>query len=165
MSMIMEFLRVSKDELKEYIENSELLEERVFSEDIDEDDNLLDLQKSWDGIAFLLTGKGATEASGELSNIMFSDKLIDEEQDMGYGPACYVDSDEVKNLNNTISKISIKELKEKFDPNKMNQLELYPGDWDRGEEELEYLLINFKDLQAFYQKAANENQAIITMLS
>ena len=160
----MEFLRVSKDELKEYIENSELLEERVFSEDIDEDDNLLDLQKSWDGIAFLLTGKGATEASGELSNIMFSDKLIDEEQDMGYGPACYVESDEVKNLNNIISKISIEELKEKFDPNKMNQLELYPGDWDR-EEELEYLIENFKELQAFYQKATNENQAIIMMLS
>ena len=160
----MEFLRVSKDELKEYIENSELLEERVFSEDIDEDDNLLDLQKSWDGIAFLLTGKGATEASGEISNIMFSDKLIDEEQDMGYGPACYVDSDEVKNLNNIISKISIEELKEKFDPNKMNQLELYPGDWDR-EEELEYLIENFKELQAFYQKATNENQAIIMMLS
>jgi len=164
MGMAVTFLRVSKNELKECIENSELLEERVFNDEIDDDDNFLDIDKSWDGISFLLTGSGAGAASGELSNIIFSGKLVDEEQDMGMGPAHYVDSDEVKSLNDKISKLEVEELREKFDTGKMTRLGIYPDIWEEGEEEFSYLIHYFKQLQAFYQKAVNENQAIISMI-
>jgi len=60
MGMTVTFLRVSKNELKECIENSELLEERVFNDEIDDDDNFLDIDKSWDGISFLSTGSGGS---------------------------------------------------------------------------------------------------------
>jgi len=164
MGMTVTFLRVSKDELKEYLENSELLEKRAFNDDIYEDDNFLDIGKSWDGISFLLTGSGAGAASGELSKIIFSEQFIDEEQDMGYGPAHYVNFDEVKSLNDKISKMRVEELREKFDAGKMTRLGIYPNVWERGEEEFSYLIEYFKKLQAFYKKAANENQAIISMI-
>lgn len=46
-------LRVSEIELESYLDDSALLEARVFNDEAGSDDNsLTDIDKSWDGIIF-----------------------------------------------------------------------------------------------------------------
>jgi Domain of unknown function (DUF1877) len=165
MSMIGYLLRISSNELKKYQENSDLLESRIDVSLENDDPNMIDIDKSWDGINFLLTGNIVGDSDHPLEKVLFSMQYIDENQDLGYGPANFLYPDQVKELNDTISKISVNELSTKYDSKKMTELELYPtGLWqDNGV--VNYLTDNFKTVQEFYALAVKENQAIITFLS
>ena len=150
MGMIANFLRVSEKELGEYKMNSEELEDRFHSIEIYDDPNFIDIDKSWQGIIFLLTGQNLQNASGELLSIIFGKNFVDQTQNFGFGPAQYLTSEEVKTINNKISNIKIEELHSKFDPIKMDKLEVYPRIWDEGETAFEYLSQNFIKLKEFY---------------
>ena len=124
MSMIGNLLRVTKTELEEYLKDSSLLENRIYRDDDLEDPNLVDIDKSWDGIIFLLTGQNFDNATHPLIKVLFSGQIIDEEQDLGYGPGQYLTPEQVKELNEQISKISIEELAKKYDAKRMTELEV-----------------------------------------
>lgn len=162
MGMIANLLRVTTAELETYLLDSSLLEGRIYSEEAEEDQNLIDVDKAWDGIIFLLTGQNIQNADHPLVQVLFSGQLIDEEQDLGYGPGHYLTSDQVKDLNEKISKITTEDLKLKYNSKQMNELDVYPI-WD--EDSFDYLDENFKLLQQTYAEAANKEQAIITFLN
>ena len=162
MSMIANFLRVADKELEEYKKDSQLLEDRIYNDD--NDPNFIEIGKSWDGIIYLLTGDNAENATGELLNIIFSGQLIDEEQDLGYGPAHYLKSEQVKEMNKKISGIGIEELRQRFKPDEMTNLEVYPWIWEEGEMAFEYLFDNFEELRKFYSAASENDQAIISAI-
>jgi len=63
--MIGNLFRVKKTELEEYLKNSTLLEERIYSDEMD-DPHSIDIDKSWDGIIFLLTGESANSVGDHL---------------------------------------------------------------------------------------------------
>jgi len=163
--MIGNLLRVAESELEEYLKDSSLLEDRIYGESKTADESLVDIDKSWDGIIFLLTGQNIENANHPLVKVLFSGQLIDEEQDLGYGPAHYLTPEQVKELNNQISKITIADLKQKFDPNKMTELEVYPTIWEEGDDAFEYVADSFSTLQNFYAEAAKNGEAIITFLN
>lgn len=169
MSMIANFLRVSQDELDAFLNDSSLLEDRIYNEESDES-NLLDIDKSWDGIIYLLTGSGLqnvdlSDDSG-LHKIIFSGQLIDPEQDLGYGPAHYLTPEEVKNVSKSLSGISKENLYSKYNPSDMAAQEVYPIIWEEeGDEAFDYLYSYFEDLKEFYEQAAKENQAVISILN
>ncbi|MDW8849975.1 YfbM family protein [Flavobacterium sp. MMLR14_040] len=162
MGMIANLLRVTTTELETYLQDSSLLEERIYDENTTEDRNLNDVDKAWDGIIFLLTGQNIQNADHPLVQVLFSGQLIDEEQDLGYGPGHYLTPDQVKDLSDQISKITTEDLKKKYNSKKMNELDVYPI-WD--EDSFDYLAENFKLLQQIYAEAANNDQAIITFLN
>lgn len=162
MGMIANLLRVTTAELETYLHDSSLLEERIYDENAFEDQNLNDVDKAWDGIIFLLTGQNIQNADHPLVQVLFSGQLIDEEQDLGYGPGHYLTSDQVKHLSEQISKITTEDLKNKYNSKTMNELDVYPI-WD--EDSFDYLDENFKLLQQIYAEAANNDQAIITFLN
>ena len=162
MGMIANLLRVTTAELETYLLDSSLLEGRIYNEEAAEDQNLIDVDKAWDGIIFLLTGQNIQNADHPLVQVLFSGQLIDEEQDLGYGPGHYLTSDQVKDLNEKISKITTEDLKQKYNSKQMNELDVYPI-WD--EDSFDYLDENFKLLQQTYAEAANKEQAIITFLN
>lgn len=162
MGMIANLLRVTTAELETYLLDSSLLEGRIYSEEAAEDQNLIDVDKAWDGIILLLTGQNIQNADHPLVQVLFSGQLIDEEQDLGYGPGHYLTSDQVKDLNEKISKITTEDLKLKYNSKQMNELDVYPI-WD--EDSFDYLDENFKLLQQTYAEAANKEQAIITFLN
>ena len=165
MGMIANLLRVTQSELEDYLEDSSLLEDRIYDDEGDEQ-NLVDIDKSWDGIIFLLTGQNCGSTNDHpLVEILFSEQIIDVEQNLGYSPAHYLTPKEVIELNNQISKITIADLKQKFDPEKMTELGVYPIIWDEGEEAFDYLANGFTDLQNVYAEAAKNGEAIITFLS
>jgi hypothetical protein len=163
--MIGNFLRVSNAELEEYIKDSSTLEDRIYNDGGDEDPNLVDIEKAWAGILFLLTGKNIDDLDHPLAKVLFSGQLIDEDQDLGYGPAHYLNPTQVSEINTQISKISTEDLKKNFDAKKMMELEIYPTIWDEGDEAFEYLAEYFKALQQVYSDAAKNGEAIITFIN
>lgn len=164
MGMTGHLLRVSHEELDTYLADSSLLEDRIYNSEA-QDEHLLDVDKAWEGIIFLLTGKNIQTATSELVQIFFSGDLIDEEQDLGMGPAHYLTNEQVVNLNNQISSLTEADLKHKYDPNRMKELSVYPDIWDEGEEAFDYIYVNFVALQTFYSEAAKNGEAIITFIS
>ena len=165
MSMIGNLLRVSEAELEEYLKDSSLLEDRVYDDESEtEDESLDDIDKTWEGIIFLLTGQKLENANHPLVNVLFSGQLIDEEQDLGYGPAHYLTPEQVKELNNQISKITVADLKQKFNPSKMTELEVYPTIWEE-DDAFEYVADGFSALQNIYAEAVKNDEAIITFLN
>lgn len=164
MGMIGNLKRVSEQELNDYLKHGSLLENRIYS-DTSDDDSLVDLDKSWHGLLYVLTGVNVWEEAHPLSQLLFSGQLIDEEQDLGYGPAHDLLPDEVKYLNEMLKTISVEDLKARFDPAKMNELEIYPLIWDEGEDAFDYLIDGFDTLKNVYETAAQNNEAIISFIN
>lgn len=164
MSMIGNLLRVTTAELESYLKDSALLEENIYNEDA-ENENLVDIDKTWDGILFLLTGQNLANAKHKLVSLLFSGQLIDEEQDLGYGPAHYLTAEQVAELYNEISTISITDLKLKFDPIAMNELAVYPMIWDEGDDAFDYVADGFSTLQHVFAEATKNGEAIVTYLN
>jgi hypothetical protein len=168
MSMIGIFLRVTNEQLEGFLENSSLLEEYIDSEEMDDNETKLDVDKAWDGINFILTDNGLQtieEADSPLSSIIFSSQIVDEEQDLGYGPAQYLTPEQVIEVSEALTKISREEFRKNYDHVKMNKQGVYPQAWSDDEDERDYLANYFQDIKAFYAKAVQEGQAIITYIS
>lgn len=165
MSMIMNLLRISKQELESYIDKPDLfLENRV------DDAYSMDIDKAWGGILYLLTGKAFASGSPEdevdsLNRIFFSAQFFDEDMDVGYGPAHYLTPEQVAGIHRKIASLTEADLKAHYDPEAMNEEEeLYPSlDWN--EEDFEYLYFHFQALQSFFATAASRGEAMITFLS
>lgn len=164
MGMIGNLLRVTRSELEDYLKDSSLLEDKIYDDET-ETENLTDIDKSWDGIIFLLTGQGVATAEHHLVRVLFSGQLIDEEQDLGYGPAHYLTPEEVEELNHEISKITVADLKLKYNPEKMKALEVYPIIWDEGDDAFDYIADGFLQVQKAFADATNKREAIITFLN
>jgi hypothetical protein len=137
MGMICTFIRVSAAELEAYRKDSSQLAERINKET--PDPFFYDIDKSWDGIIYLLTGSNSSDTSQYLSKIIFSGQLIDKEQDLGIGPAHYLNPQQVKDIYDQIKEIVPASLKEKFDAAAMKELGVYPNVWDH-EDAVDYLL-------------------------
>jgi hypothetical protein len=160
MGMIGNLFRVSTKDLEEILKDSSLLETKLYSENSDHANDLLDLDKSWEAIFYLLTGYGIAEieeAEIPLSWTLFSGQLIDEEQNLGYGPAHYIDADQVKQLNKELEKITTDELRRKYNGKEMDAAGIYPQVWNEAES-IDYVIDFYGQLKEFYQTAEKENK-------
>jgi Domain of unknown function (DUF1877) len=167
MSMIGNLLRVSKLELEQYLEHSTLLEERVYPEEYVEDPDLLDLDKAWESIYFLLTGCTSSDcenAKPPLSVILFNGKILDEHQDMGYGPATYCSPEEVKEISNALPDVNMENIRSKFVSLKSKNAELYPFNPDN-EDMFDYIFEYYSKMKAFYLIATKNDQAVISFIN
>ena len=173
MGMIMNLLRVSKQEFDNFVAKPSLFEEwaETFYEDDDEnDERLLDIDKAWGGILYLLTGVSFVCGSPEdevdsLNCIFFSAQFFDEDMDVGYGPAHYLTPEQVAGINHKIASLTEADLKAHYDTEAMNEEEkLYPSlDWN--EKIFDYLYFHFQALQSFFATAASRGEAIVTYLN
>ncbi len=166
MGMIGNIVRVSQNELNTFLENSELFENKIYSEENYDAEWNLDLDKSWEGIQYLLTGKGMAELEEPniLTRAFFSFQILDEEQDLGYGPAQYLTSEQVTETNSELQKLDIDKLKNKVSGTDMIEKGIYPEIWTESEA-IEFLFDNFKDFLDFYKKASENNEAILSFIN
>ena len=167
MSMMGIFIPLTAQELEKYVSDSTLFD-MMLDDALDEEENpdWLDIEKSWDGLSFLLTGFGPDEvakAAPPLSWTIFGAHVLDPDQDLGYGPANYLTPPQVKGLSAALSGISTSQFKANYNSAKMNELEIYPNNWD--DEGIDFLLPHFERLKKFYAKAAANNDAVIMYLS
>ena len=166
MGVDVNYLRVSKHELEEYLDDSSKLEARVFEggENDYSKRNRINSDKFWESVFFLLTGasiKTSGKAKKPLRWTLNPPQFIDKHQEIGYGRAKYTTSNQTKEISIALDQISIDDLRSRYDSRRMMELEIYPDIWDDNES-LEESIIYFKAIKEFY-KAAQENQAVIIL--
>lgn len=164
MSMIGFLLRATPAELEEYMNDSTLLENKMADEELDED-KLVDIDKAWDGIIYLLTGDGYATSQHPLRNVIFSGQLVHDEQEMGYGPAHYNTPEQVAELSALLDKINADELRARYNPADMEEKDIYPSVWEDDEDIVTYLLNNFESVRALYADAAQNGEAVVMFVS
>ncbi len=154
--MIGNFRRVSPAKLAELIKKPDSVADFLDQEPQDESE-FLDIDKTWHGIHFLLTGD---EQKGEppLANAVLGG--IELGDDVGYGPACYITAQEVAEVSAALSAISTEQLLARLDLNVMKEHEIYPPAWRNLEEEHAYFGGYYEALVEFYAKASKAGDAV-----
>jgi len=165
--MIGNLLRVKSNELESYIHNSELLEERIDNETGPE---LLDIDKTWEGILYILTGYGLSNlelAKPPLKWVIIGDNIVDENQDLGYGPAEFRTHEQVKEISSALELIFDIEFRTMFQNSDISMREdIYPGIlWPEAEDAFHYHFEYFKLIKEFYAIAAKNNEAVISFIN
>jgi hypothetical protein len=127
------------------------------------DSRTLDIDKAWHGIHYLLTGSG-NPTRDVRSLAIFGGKEVGD--DLGYGPARLLSPAEVKEIARVLKDESVEKLSSRYDPKKMEKLQIYPEIWVRdGKEAFDYLAKYYRKLAAFYEKAAASGSAMLLVIS
>lgn len=126
------------------------------------DDRLIDIDKSWHAIHYLLTGT-AWLVTGDAGLAVLGGEPLGEE--LGYGPARVLSPEQVRRVSEVLSATDEDTLRQKYDPGRLTRLDIYPRIWDEHGVLDEYVLPNYARLVAFYAKAAAENQAVLLALT
>ncbi|MFC3742616.1 YfbM family protein [Paractinoplanes deccanensis] len=122
-----------------------------------EGDDVIDLDKSWHGIHYLLTGTAWEITEGAGSAILGGTEVGD---DNGYGPPRLLQPGEVKTVAAALETVRPASLRARWDPAALAEAEIYPQYWDPTDFD-SYLEPNFTALRDFYRTAAARDQAVL----
>ena len=125
----------------------------------------LDLDKSWHGIHFLLTGT-SYEGEPPLDFIVRGGVQI-AHAEVGIDPPRVLKSDEVQPIADALDRLPPDELRERFDPERMLHEGIYPDIWDHDPAEddtLGYLIEHYTALRAFVRRAADRGDGLIVTI-
>ncbi len=169
MSMIGEYRRITLGQLYDLQDalrdNPDAVGDFLYSEEriYDEANPELQIAKSWHGIDFLLYGK--KDGSPSPLNIVMGGTEIGE--DLGYGPARSLASEQVKEAKNALDHLDKVELRGRFDPAAFEAADISPGGWLVGEPEKAFgwLWDNITKVHAFFTDAAYFGDAMLLYLS
>lgn len=165
MGMVGCYAAVDAATLERLIADPDSIPEFLYPEDGNgEPEPYFDLDKSWHGIHFLLTGR-ADEGPDPLSLAVSGGEPIGDE--VGYGPARYLTPSQVREIAAALGRISASDMRARFDPRAMEDAKVYPQEiWVRdAEEALEYLIENYVPWAAFYRAAAERGDGMIAWLT
>lgn len=153
------FLELSAAQAEQLIQNSSGIADFIYSDDVQESDKLLNLDKAWHGLHYLLTGSD-WEGEEPLRSVVLGGSEIGE--DIGYGSARLIDKEKVEDISRALNELSSDELTARFDLGAMENLGIYGiGD----EDDLEWLLDAFCDIKALYNEAASNGNPVITFVN
>jgi len=164
MGMIASFFRISAEMLKVLKANPDEAGDLVY--EMDEIEEMeLDIDKSWHGIYFLLSGGADLDApaDGNLGRAILGGHELGE--DLGYGPLRYFEPNEVQEIYQELKELTPGELAERFDLNELNHYEIYPMNKRWSEEDKEYLIENYDFLLRYYETAASKNEAMLLLVN
>ena len=123
-----------------------------------------DLDKSWQGIHYCLN-KTEYDAEPPLDFITVGG-IPAGDIEVGYGAARLFDSKRIKEIEDSLSKITSNELHNNYNPSHMAQLDIYPNIWEReGEEGFEYIAEYFERLKSFIAICSKHNLGMVVFLS
>jgi hypothetical protein len=163
MSMIGNFLAIRPDQLTALITEPELVESLLYPEDGAEQANHLDIDKAWHAIHYTLNGS-TWEGEGPLSMVILGGEEIGD--DVGYGPARYLNPTQVRTVAEALVTVTPQIFSADFNPAALDAAEIYPQIWERdGAEGLEYVLHYYNQLSSFYQSAAERGDAALIYLN
>ncbi|MGO1073848.1 YfbM family protein [Lysobacter sp. CA199] len=160
MGMAACFAAVTPATAERLTSNPDQVEEYLFP-DGGEPENYIDVDKAWHGIHYLLTGS-ADESVPPLSWAVMGGTEIGE--DIGYGPARILTTEQVKQIAEALPNED--DFKAAYAPEAMEAAQIYPDViWVRdGQESLDYLVENYRELVAFYRAAATRGDGAILWL-
>ena len=122
-----------------------------------EDSHLLNIEKAWDGIHFVLTG-AKQPSDNPISRALFGDRVIPDALGiMGYGPVRTLTSAQVAESARELRRLE-PEFSRRFDVNALVKADVYAIHDDP--EELSYLKHHYERLLRFYEEASAEGYAM-----
>jgi hypothetical protein len=110
---------------------------------------VLDLDKAWHGLHYLLTGT-AWEGEPPLNFLVAGGREVGDEE-IGLGPARTFTAAETRELTSALTALNDEEVRVRFAPSEMMRLEIYPEIWDRDPAEddtLGYLMETLEQLRS-----------------
>lgn len=129
---------------------------------------VLQMDKSWDGITFLLTGNGLNESNKHPLRHLFTsidEPLVEETKYLPTGIQVLY-PDEVQNLSDALHQALLIDPLIVYDAQKMSDLNIYPNFWlqDIEEDLPSYLMEYLEELGNFYFAAAQDGEAILIVM-
>ena len=123
----------------------------------------LDIDKAWHGLHFLFTGTAEEGSEPACYMVKGGDELDDE------GFARALRPQQVKRFADYLTRLSDADLDQRYDPERMTALKIYPfDDWNQrsiDEEPRQWLHEGFRDLRDFVQRAADAGEGLVIHIS
>ena len=161
MSMTAAFVAISPEELEALLAEPEQVSELFFERlESQEQTQALDIDKSWNGIHFLLTGE---PYGGEPPNSLPILGGVEIGPELGYGPARYLQPAQVAQASQLLASTPVEVLRSRYQPKALEEADIYPsGIWqEEGEQAFEYLAHWYELLRGFYAQASSRGAAML----
>ena len=167
MGLIANYNCISDESLKE-LKGLGSSEEDLFEtveEWSDEDELLLDIDKMWDVLHFVLTGVSADHRIDDnpLSQAVLGVTSIEDLSDY----MAYTEYSQIADIVAALEQFDMDQALESFDMTACKEAELYPNIWDYDEEEEEIkdeILHDFEQMKVFYKKVLDtKGHAVVTI--
>ena len=131
----------------------------------DDDGLLLDIDKMWDVLHFVLTGVGTDhkDDNNPLSQAVLGITAVEELSDY----LAYTKPDKLADIVAALERFDMEEALESFDMAACKEAELYPNIWDYDEEEEEIkdeLLHDFEQMKRFYKQVLDANGHVLVSI-
>jgi Domain of unknown function (DUF1877) len=128
-----------------------------------ENERVLDIDKDWQAIHFLLTGEfcfsGESKTPPPMGNVIMGG--VETMWESTYGKIRLLSQRETKDVAEALKKISRKDLKPRRDPKAFNKHKVYPAHDRWNADDLKPLLDIFDQLKAFFLKAAELGELVL----
>ena len=162
MSMTLNLRRGPEKKLAELNQDDEAAADFVAPEDENDpgfkDGTIIDLDKAWHAIHFLLTKQAAEAALPE--GFLLGGAEVGE--DLGYGPARLLNPSQVADVQQLLEKLPGDFVRSTLDFSQLAKADIYPLMWDQANpEELEYVSHYFDELRRFVKSAADNNEGVV----
>ena len=125
-----------------------------------------DLEKSWHGIHYLLTGS-AWEGDPPLDFLVNGGRQVGR-IDPEHGPVRAFRADQTRAIYESLSALSPYELRKRFNGRDMTAKEIYPDIWTRSvleEDSLRYLMDHLDKLRAFLRQTVEAQLGLLVFLT
>ncbi|WP_053367936.1 YfbM family protein [Bacillus sp. FJAT-27245] len=158
MGMIASFFRVTPKALQVLKANPDEAVDLIFEmEEIEELE--LDIDKSWHGIYYLLSGVADLDepADGHIGRAVLGGNELAED-------LRYFEPDEVAAIYNDLKSISPEEFASRYDAEKLSEKGIYPMYKKWTEDDKEYLVDNYDFLLRYYETAAKNNEGMLLLI-
>lgn len=142
------------------------LSEAIF--DLEEEGELdaTEIDKSWDGLHFILTGQSATEPieGNRLSEAVVGVQLFSGDGDSDF--ISYTERSVLGEIVAALEAVDVEKLKQNFNPSALAKADLYPDIWEQEEkgELFDYLEDGYKSLLVFYKEALASNMNVVVSI-
>lgn len=123
----------------------------------------VDLDKAWHGVHYLLTGT-AWEGEPPLNFVVEGGADLDYDGPWNSSPRIFTPA-ETREIATALARVSDDELRRRFNPAEMMQLEIYPEIWDREpdgtEDPIGYVMSAIEDVRATVNEAVQRGWGLV----
>jgi hypothetical protein len=125
-----------------------------------EEGDLIDFDKAWDALHFMLTGE-PWSTEGPLAIMFYQGEEIGPND--GYGPARFIPKEVMSSFNTAMKNLSDEDIAKRYDPNAMDEAQLYASYIfaEEGDEALDYVMQGVPQLRTFAGKCAATNSGAL----
>jgi hypothetical protein len=119
--------------------------------------------KAWGGLHYLLSKTMPLEEESFALAILGGREIGN---DIGYGPARYLEESQVKRVAAALPTVTLEILRQGYDASAMDKAGIYPGRWRdaHDSESVDWLFHAFEVLLMFYKTAAGRSNAVVKYL-